>query len=62
MNAAWHRENPMPRRATQAQRVEWHLRHAEACACRPVPESLRAEVERLRRAVEKEERSPRPSH
>jgi len=34
----------MPKSPTMAQRVEWHAGHEEACGCRPVPESLAAEV------------------
>jgi hypothetical protein len=41
-NAAWHRAHRMPARATIDQRVAWHLEHAAHCACRPVPESIRA--------------------
>ena len=46
MNADWHRQNPMPHNPTREQRIDWHLRHAAACACREVPPSLRADVER----------------
>lgn len=44
LNAAWHRRHPMPKRATLAQRVRWHLAHARACACREVPASVLAEL------------------
>jgi len=50
-NAAWHADNRMPPRATREQRIEWHLRHAEACACREVPESLRDAVAKRRAAA-----------
>ena len=40
LNAAWHRRNRMPRNATLYQRVVWHLAHARACGCRPIPESV----------------------
>lgn len=50
MNADWHRAHPMPPRATEQQRVEWHLEHTELCACREVPPGLREKVEVLRRA------------
>ncbi len=46
LNAAWHDANPMPRNATLDQRVEWHLAHAVACSCRPIPASVAAEIER----------------
>ena len=47
-NRAWHAENRMAPKATRDQRIEWHARHAEACACREVPPSIREDVERLR--------------
>ena len=44
MNAAWHRANPMPPRATLDQRIAWHLAHAEACGCRPIAGKLLEEM------------------
>jgi len=41
INAAWHQRNPMPRGASQEQRLAWHLRHQTRCGCRPIPASLR---------------------
>src|SRR5262245_2725573 len=55
MNAAWHERNVMPRGATQTQRIRWHVEHAKACACRPIPRGLRPLVEAEARA----ERLPR---
>ena len=46
MNAAWHEANPMPKNATLDQRVAWHLAHTEACGCREIPESVKAELAR----------------
>ena len=40
LNAAWHRRNRMPRNASLYQRVVWHLAHARACGCRPIPQSV----------------------
>ncbi|MHC2435416.1 hypothetical protein ACVMB0_002791 [Bradyrhizobium sp. USDA 4451] len=37
----------MPPRATRQQRIAWHVAHAKVCACRPVPDSVRLEVEAL---------------
>ncbi|MEO5822845.1 MAG: hypothetical protein ABIT71_20250 [Vicinamibacteraceae bacterium] len=36
----------MPPRATLAQRVTWHLAHAKACGCRPIPATVGAELKR----------------
>ena len=47
LNKEWHRLNRMPRRATREQRVTWHAEHAEVCACRSIPESIRQDVEKL---------------
>jgi len=47
MNQAWHLRHRMPRNATREQRVRWHTAHALACACRPIPASVRAEAEKL---------------
>jgi hypothetical protein len=40
INATWHRQHPMPKRPTLAQRMDWHLEHARECACRPIPAKL----------------------
>jgi hypothetical protein len=46
MNVEWHRANPMPRKATDRQRAEWHQAHQRYCACRPVPARIRQLIER----------------
>jgi hypothetical protein len=35
----------MPKNATHAERLTWRLAHANHCACREPPKSVRAEVE-----------------
>ncbi len=42
LNADWHRVNVMPKKPTLEQRVAWHVEHSANCACRPMPESIRA--------------------
>ena len=42
--ADWHREHPMPVKPTIDQRVRWHLAHARACGCRPIPRTVLAEL------------------
>ena len=44
MNAEWHQQNRMPRNASLEQRLAWHRAHQLACACRPIPASLRARL------------------
>ena len=49
VNAVWHNSHPMAVNPSEEQRVAWHAEHSEACGCRPVPPSLRAEVYKLKR-------------
>jgi DNA-3-methyladenine glycosylase I len=44
LNARWHDKHPMPKAPTPTDRVLWHVEHAKACGCRPVPKSLEALV------------------
>lgn len=46
VNAAWHKANPMPSRATLGQRIKWHLERQKECACREIPPRLQAEIKR----------------
>ncbi|WP_419701546.1 hypothetical protein [Mucilaginibacter sp. NFX135] len=43
-NKEWHQANLMPKNATFAQRVNWHLEHLKNCSCRPIPEKLLGEM------------------
>jgi hypothetical protein len=44
VNAAWHAKHRMPPGASLEHRITWHLEHAKRCACRPIPEKLRAQI------------------
>ena len=46
INRDWHGANVMPKNATDAQRADWHYRHAQGCGCRAVTPSI---AELLRR-------------
>jgi hypothetical protein len=47
INAAWHKANLMPKKATLEQRVDWHLAHLKACGCRKdLPTSIVTELKR----------------
>jgi hypothetical protein len=48
VNASWHREHPMPAKATFEQRVEWHREHARECGCRKPPADVAAALARDR--------------
>ena len=49
LNAAWHKAHPMSARATLDERVAWHVDHAKACGCRPMPATVSAELKRRAR-------------
>ena len=40
INKEWHEKNKMPEKATEEQRIEWHLEHVKYCACRPIPKGV----------------------
>ena len=40
LNREWHELNRMPPNATDAQRADWHYRHARACGCRALTASI----------------------
>lgn len=64
LNREWHAANRMPRNATLEQRLAWHAGHAANCACRELPDSIRAELERRGMLPEKlaaQNTAPRPS-
>ena len=50
LNREWHRLHRMPQRATREQRIKWHVAHTRACACREVPDSIKADVAKLLKA------------
>jgi hypothetical protein len=47
INADWHRAHRLPARATEAERIAWHLEHAAHCACRAIPPRLLARMREL---------------
>jgi len=44
LNKSWHETHRMPKNPTKEQRIEWHLEHQKHCACRAIPEKLKAEM------------------
>ncbi|HEX5169366.1 MAG TPA: hypothetical protein VFW11_09335 [Cyclobacteriaceae bacterium] len=52
INAAWHRQHPMPDHPTIEQRIEWHLEHKKHCACRDIPVKLREEMKKRKIKIE----------
>jgi hypothetical protein len=47
INAKWHESHVMPMGSTLGQRVAWHVAHARACGCRPIPPTVLKELRRL---------------
>lgn len=45
-DASWHSSHRLPRGASLDERVRWHVAHARACGCRPMPASVRAALDR----------------
>jgi hypothetical protein len=46
INASWHLKNKMPKNPTIEERIFWHKDHEKNCACRPVPDNLKKEMEK----------------
>jgi hypothetical protein len=45
INREWHEQNRMPKNASLAQRVDWHIAHLKACSCRTdLPPKIREEI------------------
>jgi hypothetical protein len=44
LNREWHQAHRMPKNATPAQRVRWHVAHARHCGCRAMPDSIKREI------------------
>ncbi|MFC0012729.1 hypothetical protein [Devosia nitrariae] len=46
INKQWHEAHKLARNATLDERIDWHVKHAANCACRPIPRSILDELER----------------
>ena len=46
LNKEWHLIYRMPKNATIEERIAWHLEHSKYCKCRPIPDKLKAEIEK----------------
>ena len=44
-NKEWHQAHRMPRNASDAQRMQWHIEHSQNCSCRPIPDGVRRLIE-----------------
>jgi hypothetical protein len=43
INAEWHNADRMPKNPTWEQRVDWHMRRRQSCACREMSPALNAD-------------------
>ncbi|MEK7595027.1 MAG: NUDIX hydrolase [Patescibacteria group bacterium] len=43
-NKEWHKENPLPKRPKEAQRIQWHVNHARECGCREIPPKIKIKM------------------
>lgn len=46
INAEWHKKNKMPKNPSLDQRVEWYVKHAKHCQCRPLHGSILEEIKK----------------
>jgi len=62
VNREWHKEHRMPERATETERIGWHLEHIRNCVCRPFPKGLMDKLsdEQRRQATSDTEARPMP--
>ncbi len=51
LNKEWHLQHPMPTNATLDQRIAWHLEHKKNCECRDIPEKLKKEITKRKKAI-----------
>lgn len=51
LNRKWHETHRMPKNATQAERLRWHIAHAKACGCREMPETLKRLIKKAGKAA-----------
>jgi hypothetical protein len=46
LNRLWHAQHRLGSKASLDDRVQWHIEHAKACGCRPIPPPVLEEIER----------------
>lgn len=46
INTEWHLANKMPKNPILDQRVEWHVKHARNCSCRPLGGKILEEIKK----------------
>lgn len=46
MNKQWHEAHKLAKNAGLEERLVWHVAHAEACGCRPIPLQIQHELDK----------------
>lgn len=46
INKEWHQDNKMPIKATLDQKIKWHIDHVAHCKCRPMPDTIKKEIQK----------------
>ncbi|MFY7838676.1 MAG: hypothetical protein ACOVP7_00315 [Lacibacter sp.] len=49
LNKEWHLQHPMPKNASLDERIAWHIAHAKHCACREMPDKIKAEIKKRKK-------------
>lgn len=45
-NKERHEKNKLPKKATLDERVKWHIAHVANCKCRPIPNTIKKEIQK----------------
>lgn len=51
LNAKWHKENPMPKKITLKEKIQWHADHNRECGCREIPPKIKEEMTKRKPTV-----------
>jgi hypothetical protein len=44
MNKEWHEDHRLDPKATEDERIAWHVEHARECGCRDMPDSIKTRL------------------
>jgi hypothetical protein len=44
INKTWHLKNKMPKNPSAKEKLEWNLKHAKNCVCRPLTKEYLAKL------------------
>lgn len=46
INIKWHKTHKLHKSAGLEARIDWHVKHEKHCACRPIPDKIKKEIEK----------------